>query len=167
LNLIFTATILALSSCATAAAKYSIVITGDAVPVFGAIAEPFPYPGGELGVINFDGTIKYQSTGIQLKLSNFKYTRLESDRITCIGQFSRNQENTRFSFPLDCTDGRNGTAIINIDGNSNLPGQASYLSLDGHSARVGIGSFQLTDNSTGGFDFGLTTTSHRMRDPGE
>jgi hypothetical protein len=158
---------LALSSCATPVAKYSIVITGDAVPVFGAIEEPFPYPGGDLGIINFDGTIKDQSTGIQLTLSNFKYTRLESDRITCTGQFNRDQENMRFSFPFDCTDGRNGTAIVNIGGNSNSPGKASYLSLDGHSARVGVGSFQLTDKSTGQFVFGDTTTSYRLRDPGE
>jgi hypothetical protein len=157
LMLFIIAAIFGLSSCSTPATRYSITITGNSVPVVGYITEPDPYPGGDLAGIDFYGAITDISTGEQLELSNFMYPNLGSDRLACTGEFSRDQGNTTFSFPLNCTNGRHGTANITIEGNTNISGQTSYLSLDGHSARVGIGSFQLVDKSSGEFAFGDTT----------
>lgn len=150
LNLVFLTTIFALSSCSTPIKGYSI-----SVPVEGGITEPFPYPNGDLAGTDFNGTITALAIGDQLNLSNSMYPRLGSDRLTCWGDFSRNPAKKTFSFPLHCTNGRYGTATITIAASS--PGQASNISLGGHSPTVGVGTFQLADKSTGEFAFVDTT----------
>lgn len=112
-----------------------------------------------MGSVSFDGKIKALLIGNHLKLSNFMYPKLGTDRLICTGEFSRHASGQAFSIPLNCTNGRHGTAVITLDGKSHTWGQESYVTFDGHSSVAGTGSFHLVDGSTGWFVFGESILS--------
>jgi peptidoglycan-associated lipoprotein len=84
------------------------------------------------------------------------YPKLGNDGLTCTGKFSRHPAKRVFSIPLNCTNGRHGTAIITLDDKSHALGPDSYATIDEHSPIAGTGSFHLADKSMGWFEFGET-----------